>query len=62
MDCRDCPRYDNAHTRCKDGKVNPHTYEQSFSVAQFMGLRSLCVFNDYRERLLQSRKPVGQRM
>jgi hypothetical protein len=59
MECRDCARFDTASNRCKDRKVNPRTYDQAFQVAQFYGVRSICVFNDHRERLLHSRKTVG---
>lgn len=58
MECRDCSRYDTEMSRCRDGKVNPQSFESSFSVAQHLGIRSLCVFNAYREHLVQSRQPV----
>jgi len=56
--CRDCPRYDDEARRCRDGKVNPQHWETAVSVAQVLGLRSICVFNDFRERLVQSRKEI----
>jgi len=53
--CRDCARYDLDSKRCKDSKVNPQDWETSITVAQVLGLRSICVFNDYRERLVRAR-------
>ncbi len=55
MYCRDCARYDIENKRCKDAKVNPQDWETAVTVAQTFGLRSICVFNDYRERLVRSR-------
>jgi len=59
--CRDCNLYDEEAQRCKDRKVNPQSWETAVQVSQVLGLRSICVFNDYRERLVYSRKPVGDR-
>jgi hypothetical protein len=55
MDCRDCHRWNKDETRCLDGKVNPHRYETAVNVAQVLGIRSICPFNDFRERLIASR-------
>ncbi len=55
MDCKDCTRYSSEHGKCLDGKVNPHRWEIAVSVANVYGLRSICVFNDYRERLVNCR-------
>ncbi|MFN3728715.1 MAG: hypothetical protein ACK4XJ_03260 [Fimbriimonadaceae bacterium] len=61
MRCDDCPRYDLERDRCRDGKVNPPDYEQAVNVANVIGIRSICVFNDHRERLLLTRRlPVEQ--
>jgi hypothetical protein len=38
-----------------DGKVNPMSWEESVNVANVLGVRAICVFNDYRERLVGSR-------
>jgi len=56
--CRDCPRYDLENEKCLDRKVNPKNWEIAVSVSQVLGLRSICVFNDYRERLIASRQPI----
>lgn len=56
MDCRDCSRYDAEASKCLDGKVNPRTYEQALGVAQYMGVRAICVFNAHRDRLIQVRQ------
>lgn len=55
MDCRDCSRYDPDARTCRDGKVNPSRYESAVHVAGVMGIRAICLLNDHRERLLQSR-------
>ena len=55
MHCRDCARYDSQSERCRDSKVNPESWETAVTVSQVLGLRSICVFNDYRERLIASR-------
>ena len=58
MVCRDCARYDSERERCRDQKVNPQSWDTAVTVAQVLGLRSICAFNDYRERLVQSRSPL----
>jgi hypothetical protein len=55
MDCRDCHRWKKDESRCLDGKVNPHRYETAVNVSQVLGLRSICPFNDFRERLIAAR-------
>lgn len=60
MYCRDCSRYDRAASKCLDGKVNPQKWTQAVEVAQVLGLRSICVFNDHRERLVRSRSPIDE--
>ncbi len=60
MYCQDCPIYDKESRKCRDGKVNPQSWGQAVDVSQVLGLRSICVFNDYRERLVQCRKPLGE--
>ena len=37
---------------------NDSKWEAAVSVSQVFGLRSICTFNDYRERLLNTRKPL----
>ena len=60
MYCRDCARYDLENKRCRDSKVNPQDWETAVTVAQVLGLRSICVFNDHRERLVRARGLDGQ--
>ncbi len=60
MECRDCARWDSEARKCRDEKVNPHSWEVAVSVSQVLGLRSICVFNDFRERLVNSRKPIAK--
>lgn len=55
MRCRDCARYDLENRRCKDAKVNPPTWEDVIEVSNVIGIRSICSFNDYRERLINAR-------
>lgn len=57
MECRDCARYDKDTAKCRDGKLNPQHWKQAVEVSQVFGLRSICVFNDYRERLVGARTP-----
>jgi hypothetical protein len=60
--CRDCPRFDQENERCLDQKVNPQRREQAVEVANILGLRAICVFNDFRETLVQARKnPPGSK-
>jgi hypothetical protein len=40
--------------------VNPPTWETAVTVSQVLGLRSICAFNDYRERLVNARKPLDR--
>jgi hypothetical protein len=54
--CRDCARYDPETEKCRDRKLNPQDWEMAVNVAQIFGLRAVCIFNDYRERLVESRK------
>ena len=61
MDCRDCARYDEANDACLDRKVNPKRWEEAVAVSQLMGIRAVCVFSDYRERLVASRHPLSDR-
>jgi hypothetical protein len=56
MLCRDCVRFDAESERCLDRKVNPQRWETAVNVAQVIGLRSICVFNEHRERLIACRK------
>jgi hypothetical protein len=56
VDCRDCARYDAENKKCLDGKVNPQRYDTVVSVAQVLGVRAICLFNDHRERLVGVRQ------
>lgn len=60
MRCKDCPRYLVATEKCADGKVNPDRWELAVTVAQVMGLRAICTYNDHRERLIGSRNVGGR--
>lgn len=53
MHCRDCARYIGG--RCVDGKVNPQSWSMAVEVANVMGIRSICAFNDHRQKLVDSR-------
>jgi hypothetical protein len=59
MDCRDCARLETETGKCRDAKLNPEHWEQAVAVSQVFGLRAICVFNDYRERLIQARAVGG---
>jgi hypothetical protein len=56
MLCRDCHRYDPEAESCRDGKLNPQSFSDAVEVAQHLGPRAICVFNDFRERILDIRK------
>ncbi len=60
MYCRDCARYDLDAEKCLDGKINPPSWEMAVTVSQVLGLRSICVFNDHRERLVRARAPIDR--
>lgn len=55
MFCRDCARFNEETQECRDKKVNPQTWTEAVEVANLLGVRSICVFNDHRERLVESR-------
>ena len=50
--CPRCRFYDRERRRCTVGKVNPRTKLDSYETAQVLGVRALCTFNLYRDRLL----------
>jgi len=56
MQCRDCARYNEETHECRDKKVNPQSMAEAADVANCYGVRSICMFNDYRERLIAGRK------
>ncbi|MCW5940873.1 MAG: hypothetical protein KIS66_01490 [Fimbriimonadaceae bacterium] len=35
--------------------MNPQHYEEAVNVANVLGVRAICLFNDHRERLIRSR-------
>jgi hypothetical protein len=37
---------------CRDGKLNPHSWESAMEVAQQLGARALCMMNDFREEII----------
>jgi len=53
MLCWNCPRYDRTAFHCRDGKANPKKKVDSLLVAEFLGLRTLCHYNPYRDVLAQ---------
>ncbi len=55
MECKDCPRFDPEHERCKDGKLNPLSKGTAIEVVQIHGIRSICTFNRFREELIHAR-------
>lgn len=64
MDCRDCARYNEDATTepggsCRDRKLNPASWEDAVNVSQIYGIRSVCIFNDHRERLIATQLPVA---
>jgi hypothetical protein len=51
MTCWNCPRYDRAGMRCRDGKANPKRKSDTVAVAEALGLRALCHYNPFREAI-----------
>lgn len=58
MHCQDCPRYDPEAQSCRDEKLNPLRWDQAVDIANIFGLRAICMFNDHRERLVDTRRVV----
>lgn len=50
--CPRCRLYDRLTRRCAVGKVNPRTKLDTYETAQVLGVRALCAFNLYRDRIL----------
>ncbi len=55
MHCRDCHRFDSQNRKCLDRKINPLKWVDAVEVANVMGIRAICIYNDHRERLARSR-------
>jgi hypothetical protein len=51
MRCWNCPRYNREERVCLDGKANPKKKADAVAVAEFLGLRTLCHYNPYRDQL-----------
>ncbi len=51
MHCRRCPRYDVEAQHCRDGKANPRSKADTVSVAEMLGLQTLCHYNPFRDAL-----------
>ena len=58
MYCQDCPRYDPEARRCRDGKLNPARYSDAVETANVYGVRAICMYNDHRQRLIQTRRVI----
>ncbi len=50
--CARCRLYDRLARRCTIGKVNPRTKLDTYETARLLGVRALCAFNLYREKML----------
>jgi hypothetical protein len=53
MDCRDCSLYNADTETCRSQKLNPRSKEDATQVAQMLGVRVICVFNEFREPIIQ---------
>ena len=51
MTCWQCPRYNREERRCLDGKANPKKKADSVTIAETLGLRTLCHYNPHRDAL-----------
>ena len=59
MHCSDCPRFNEEKRTCRDGKINPEAWAMAVEASNVFGVRSICIFNDHRERLVESRLNVN---
>ncbi len=55
MFCKDCARFNEETEQCRDGKLNPRTWGDAIEVANHIGVRAICMFNDHRELLVDTR-------
>ncbi len=62
MECKDCARFNAEKKECLDQKLNPADWGSAVIVANAMGVRAICAFNDYRERLIRARLQTNERM
>lgn len=53
--CQRCRLYDRQARRCRIGKVNPHTKLYTYEVVKVLGVRALCGFNLYRDRMVSAK-------
>ena len=53
MTCWKCPRYDKDERRCREGKVNPRSKSDTFTVSELFGIQALCHYNPYRDALAE---------
>ena len=51
MSCWNCPRYSRTDRRCREGKANPKRKSDAITVAEILGVRTLCHYNPFREPL-----------
>jgi hypothetical protein len=50
--CLTCSTYDHEQNRCRVGKANPRKKHESQTVAELMGVQTLCIHNPFREPLI----------
>ena len=50
--CWQCRAYDREARRCRIGKTNPKTKQDSLTVAELLGAQALCLHNPFREPLI----------
>lgn len=50
--CSRCRLYDSVRRCCTISKVNPRTRLDTYETAQVLGVRAVCPFNPYRERMV----------
>ena len=51
--CWNCSSYDREALKCRVGKANPKRKLDSITVAELMGVETLCLLNPHREALVQ---------
>ena len=51
--CSKCPYYSFGLRRCKNGHVNPRSYNQTKEVMSLMGYDYVCCYNRYKMRVVR---------
>jgi hypothetical protein len=50
--CLRCRTYDRETARCRLGKTNPRKKHETQTVAELLGVQTICIHNPFREPLI----------